>query len=107
MVENINVSVEDEVWRNEEYISKLDRNVKIKCSIQLVAENLSKIEVFRDAVAKYFAEKKYIIESCRYRTLDYVLYTFLLNKWLNRRPSANQLLPTQIPIQDSRPNSNP
>ena len=83
MVENINVSVEDEVWRNEEYISKLDRNVKIKCSIQLVAENLSKIEVFRDAVAKYFAEKKDIIESCRYRTLDYVLYTFLfLNEYL-------------------------
>ena len=80
MVENINVSVEDEVCRNEEYLSKLDRNVKTKCSIQLVAENLSKIEVFRDAVAKYFAEKKDIIESCRYRTLDYVLYTFLLNK---------------------------
>ena len=78
MVENINVSVEDEVCRNEEYLSKLDRNVKTKCSIQLVAENLSKIEVFRDAVAKYFAEKKYIIESCQYRTLDYVLYTFLL-----------------------------
>ena len=77
MVENINVSVEDEVCRNEEYLSKLDRNVKTKCSIQLVAENLSKIEVFRDAVAKYFAEKKDIIESCRYRTLDYVLYTFL------------------------------
>ena len=64
MVENINVSVEDEVCRNEEYLSKLDRNVKIKCSIQLVAENLSKIEVFRDAVAKYFAEKKDIIEGC-------------------------------------------
>ena len=75
MVENINVSLEDEVCRNEEYLSKLDRNVKTKGSIQLVAENLSKIEVFRDAVAKYF--EKDIIESCRYRTLDYVLYTFL------------------------------
>ena len=85
MVENINVSVEDEVCRNEEYLSKLDRNVKTKCSIQLVAENLSKIEVFRDAVAKYFAEKKYIIESCRYRTLDYVLFTFLFT--LNPTPS--------------------
>ena len=63
MVENINVSVEDEVCRNEEYLSKLDRNVKTKCSIQLVAENLSKIEVFWDAVAKYFAEEKDIIES--------------------------------------------
>ena len=63
VVEQVNVSVEDEFCTNDEYFSKLENNVKMKCSIQLVPENPCKIELFRDTVAKYFAEKKDIIES--------------------------------------------
>ena len=52
----VNLSVEDEVCPNAEYLSKLEE-MKVKCSIQLVPENPCNIDLFRDKV------KEYIIES--------------------------------------------
>ena len=63
VIDIVNVSVEDEICPNAEYLSKLEDKVKVKCSIQLVPENPCNIDLFRDKVEEYFTQKKDIIEN--------------------------------------------
>ena len=65
VVEQVN-----EFCTNDEYFSKLENKEKMKCSIQLFPESPCEILLFRDAVEKYFAQRKDIIDTCGGKNWD-------------------------------------